>query len=536
MLPAASHRQTFTIPRGRRLLAAGLLAGLVATGLTFAGDRVEPAATPGKANTALSQRIDHLLVERLQAEKVPASPLASDAEFLRRVSLDLTGVIPTADQAAAFLDSKDPQKRAKLIDELLASPRYGRHMADIWEALLVKRDPDNRRIQLDPLYSWLEKQFNDNVSWDRVTTDLLTSTGTQDKNGAVTFFLANGTPDKVTDTVSRVFLGVQLQCAQCHNHPFTKWKQTEYWGMAAFFLKVRPDGNPRQAQQNGTPLGIGESGRGRPARLPTSAKLVPAQFFQGEQPKIGESEPARPVLAKWLTAQGNPFFARALVNRLWYQFFGRGFVAPVDDIHDGNPASHPELFQELAKQFASGGFDVKEMIRTICNSEAYQRSSKPVAGNDDADVRLFSHAAIRPLMPEELFDSLERVTGPAERARPAGRPGMGQRGAPVGSRAGFVAFFQGDEHADPTEYQAGIPQVLRLMNSNQFNVNAAAGKIAGKSEPAQAVEKLYLAALSRRPTAEESNRLTSYIQTNGDKAHGDILWALLNTSEFTLNH
>jgi hypothetical protein len=518
------------------LLAAVLLTGLVAAGLTFAGDRISPGLTAGKADDALSQRIDQALADRLRAEKVPASPLASDAEFLRRVSLDVTGVIPSPEQAVAFLDSKDPQKRSKLIDELLASPRYGRHMADVWQALLVRRDPDNRRIQLDPLYAWLEKQFNDNVAWDRVATDLLTSTGTQDANGAVTFFLANATPDKVTDTVSRVFLGVQLQCAQCHNHPFTKWKQTEYWGMAAFFFKVRPDGNPRQAQPNGASPGISENGQGRPGRLPTSAKMVPAQFFQGDQPKIGASEPARPVLAKWLTAKDNPYFARAMVNRLWYQFFGRGFVAPVDDIHDGNPASHPELLQELAKQFADGGFDVKNMIRTIVSSEAYQRSSKLVPGNEDADLRLFSHAAVRPLTPEELYDALEKVTGPADRARPAGRPGMGQRGGPVGPRAGFVAFFQGDENADPTEYQAGIPQVLRLMNSNQFNVNAAAGKIAGKSEPAQVVEKLYLAALSRRPTAEESRRLTSYIQKNGDKAHGDILWALLNTSEFTLNH
>jgi hypothetical protein len=515
-------------------LLALLLTGLAVTGLTFAGDKTEPSKT---TEPNLSQHIDQVLTQRLAAEKVPASPLASDAEFLRRVSLDITGVIPSATQAAEFLDSKDPQKRAKLIDELLASSNYGRHMADIWEALLVKRDPDNRRIQLDPLYTWLEKQFNDNVAWDKVATELLTSTGTQDKNGAVTFFLANATPDKATDTVSRVFLGVQLQCAQCHNHPFTKWKQTEYWGMAAFFFKVRPDGNPRQAGQAGGSVGISESGgRGRPARLPTSAKIVPAQFFQGEQPKIGDSEPARPVLAKWLTSQDNPYFARAMVNRLWYQFFGRGFVSPVDDIHDGNPASHPELLQELSKQFATGGFDVKDMIRTICNSQAYQRSSVPTKGNEDAELQLFSHASIRPLTPEELFDSLEKVTGPAERARPVGRPGMGQRFGPVGPRAQFVAFFQGEENADPTEYQAGIPQVLRLMNSNQFNINAAARKIVGKSEPAQAVEKLYLTTLARRPSAEESRKLTAHIQAKGEQAHGDILWALLNSSEFAFNH
>src|SRR5262249_17834639 len=153
-------------------------------------------------------------------------------------------------------------------------------------------------------------QFNDNTPWDRFATELLTASGTQDANGAVTFFLANNTVDKVTDTTSRVFLGVQLQCAQCHNHPFTKWKQTEYWGMAAFFFKGRPDGNPRQAQQQGPPLGISEAARGRPGRLPTSAKIVPAQFFQGEQPKVSDSDPLRPVLAKWLTAPDNRFFAR----------------------------------------------------------------------------------------------------------------------------------------------------------------------------------------------------------------------------------
>jgi hypothetical protein len=503
---------------------------------------------------SLAQRIDQAINKRLNAEGVKPSPLANDAEFLRRVYLDITGVIPPADKAAAFLDSKDPNKRAKLIDELLASPRYGRHMADIWKGLLLPRTSDNRQLKTEPLTHWLGESFNSDKPWDQLVTQLITASGTQDENGAVTFFLANPTADKVTDTVTRLFLGVQLQCAQCHNHPFTKWKQTEYWGMAMFFTKVKTDRVRQAAKQANSPA-VTEVARGRGAKLPVSAKIVPAKFLQGEEPKLDRTSPYRPVFANWLTSADNPFFARAMANRLWANFFGRGIVDPVDDMHDGNPPSHPELLQELAAQFAANQFDVKFLIRAICNSQTYQRTSKS-NDKDDSGANLFAHMAIKVNSPEQLYDSLVAVVGtPGQRATGANRP-MRAKGAKAANqkaanaaqkrpladpRNAFVNFFVSDEGADPTQYQAGIPQALRLMNAPQLSGGAVALEQALKSSraPAQVTERLYLATLSRRPTTAESQQLTQYVRSHSMapvKAYRDILWAVLNSSEFAVNH
>jgi hypothetical protein len=515
------------------LLTLACLTALLLSARSGAADRSD--VTKGGDRSA---RIDQLIAARLKAEKVPASPRADDAEFMRRVYLDITGVIPTAEQATAFLDSKDPNKRRKLIDSLLASPKFGRHMADIWQELLLTRTSDNRRLQPAPFVKWLEDTFNANKPWDRFVTDLVTASGPQDQNAAVTYFLSNTTPDKVTDNVTRNFLGVQLQCAQCHNHPFTRWKQTEYWGMAAFFMKVRPDNVNRTARTGNTP-GVTEAAgpRGRGQRLPDSAKIVPARFLQGEEPKLRNSDPYRPVLAQWLTSSKNPFFARAMANRVWGQLFGRGLVNPVDDMHDGNPASHPELLKELADGFAASGFDVKGLFRTICNSEAYQRTSRPVEGNEDADASLYSRMAIKVFMAEQLYDSLTQVAGPARNVDRPGRPAAG-RGVPRGPREQFVSFFRVDEGADPTEYQAGIPQALRLMNSPQMSSANLVNSLARSNKnPEEAIEQLYLATLSRRPRPQELERLLAHVKKVGARdGYSDIAWALLNSSEFTLNH
>ena len=237
---------------------------------------LRPSLTAKLSTADLAHEIDQAVAQRLAAEKVKASPLAGDAEFLRRVTLDLAGHIPSAEKTVEFLDSKDPGKRAKLIDELLASDEYGMHMADVWKDLLVKRNSDNRRFSFDPLVEWLTKNFNENKPWDQMVRELLTAEGTQEENGAVTYFLANNTVDKMTDSTTKVFLGVQLQCAQCHNHPFTDWKQTEYWGMADFFMNVKLTGPRNPAKQEGSP-GIVESKtfRGRKQRCPTPPRSYP---------------------------------------------------------------------------------------------------------------------------------------------------------------------------------------------------------------------------------------------------------------------
>ncbi|HWG47962.1 MAG TPA: DUF1549 and DUF1553 domain-containing protein [Gemmataceae bacterium] len=545
---AAMRLTSLARPIAVLALAAGLSAANAAAPKTPAKARPKtpPVVSSLPAGTkldgpALARHIDEAIASRIRAEQVSSSPLCDDAEFLRRVYLDITGHIPPAEKATTFLDSREPNKRAKLIDELLAGSDYGKHQADIWQNLLLPRTSDNRFIQFDKMTKWLEANFNENKPWDQMTRAIVTAEGDMDKNGAVLYFLANATPDKLTDNATRSFLGVQLQCAQCHNHPFTEWKQNEYWGMAAFFTKVRFEGNPRQAARQGGTVQVHEGGKGRQVRLPISAKRVPPKFFQGEEPKLSSSDAYRPVLANWMTSPKNPYFSKAMVNRTWAQFFGRGIVNPVDDMHDGNQPSHPQLLADLSSQFAANGFDVKHLIRGICNSETYQRTSKPSAGNRDAGPELFSRMAVKVMTPEQMFDSLGQVLGaPTPGNRPRRQGAAAIRFRNITPRMLFVNFFKGDENADPTEYQAGIPQVLRLMNAPRLNNAAMLTPVlkSGKSQT-QIVEHLYLTTLSRRPTPHELDRTLALVRKYHDEprqAYGDILWALLNSSEFTLNH
>jgi hypothetical protein len=503
---------------------------------------LKPAAPLGpigpKDALLVAKMIDEQIARKLAEAKIAASPIASDEEFLRRVCLDLTGVIPAAEKARAFLDSSDPQKRAKLIDELLDDPHFGRHLSDIWQTKLMPRDTNSRFLVRQPLVKWLEEQFNKNTPWNQFVYNLVAATGTVEENPAVTFFLANRAVDKLTDAVSQHFLGVQLQCAQCHNHPFTDWKQTEYWGMAEFFSKVRPENpkNPKNGADN-TKIGVTEGPQRTRAKdfFPESEKAVPPKFLGGDQPKLSPTQPYRPVLARWITDPNNPYFAKAMVNRTWAQLFGSGFVNPIDDMHDGKAPSHPQLLADLARNFAGNGFDLKNLYRAICNSQTYQRTSKPFNGNED-DELLFSHMAVKVLSPGQLYDSLTQVTGPERAVAPA--PRAAGKGGPAGPRDGFVQFFlAGGDGANPTEYEAGIPQALRLMNSRITGNPGVIRQFAGPGDEPQAVfERIYLAALSRKPTAAEVKRLTEYASRAGTavEAYSDVLWVVLNSSEFTM--
>ena len=498
-----------------------------------------PATPATRDAAALAKVIDAEIDRNLAEVKLTASPPCSDEEFVRRVYLDITGVIPSAEKAKAFLDDKSADKRAKLIDELLADPHFGRRMADIWTAKLFPKESNNRFVQKEPLYKWFEEQFNKNPGWDKLVTGLVTATGTVADNPAVTYFLANRAVDKLTDTTAQHFLGIQLQCAQCHNHPFTGWKQTEYWGMAAFYSKVKADNpkNPNKGGDNAT-IGVTE-GNGRTRQkdfFPESAKNVSAKFLGAEEPKLGAADAYRPVLAKWMTSPDNPYFARAMVNRTWAHLFGRGFVNPVDDMIEESVPSHPELMAALAKHIATAGeFDLKYLMKAICLSDAYQRTSKPTKDNRD-DKTLFSHMTVKVLSPEQLYDSLGQVTGNLRDVK-GPRGAVGAKGPRQGPRDQFVNFFlAGAETTSAVDYEAGIPQALRLMNSPVANNPAAVRAIAGaNSKPAEAIEKIYLAALSRRPTAQETKDLAAYVDRVGaPTAYGDILWAVLNSSEFTL--
>ena len=501
---------------------------------------VKSVAQPKEA-AVLAKLIDQHIDAKLAAEKVPASPTCSDAEFVRRVYLDLTGVIPPADKAREFLASTAPDKRAKLIDALLADPAYGRHQADLWEPRLVPTDSMNRFVPREPFTDWLAKQFNENTPWDQFVTQIVAANGTIESNPGVTYYLLNRSVDKLTDGVSRNFLGIQLQCAQCHNHPFTDTKQAEYWGMAAFFSKVMPDrpGNPKQTGKDNMQLGIREGVTKSKLKdfFPESAKTVPTKFLGGDEPKLSASEPYRPALAEWLTSAENPWFAKAMANRTWGQLFGKGIIDPVDDLDGDHEASHPELLQALAKTFAQSGFDIKHLIRGICLSNAYQRTSKPTKGNE-ADEALLSHRTVKVMTAEQLFDSIARVIGFDADKEKKEAPAAAGRYGPAGPRQQFVAFYlAGAEVANPTEYEAGIPQALKLMNSRMGGGPFALRNLIDPGmRPVEMIDAIYLATLSRKPTAAETGRLLAHVSKSKAPIDGmgDVLWAVLNSSEFSM--
>jgi hypothetical protein len=505
---------------------------------------------PAPVTAAIDRAVDAWLAEH----KLPASPRADDAEFLRRVTLDLTGRVPTGKRAAEFLDSTDPDKRRKLIDELLASPHYGDHFATVWRHRLAPRDEANPKPRADTLSPWLARQFNRNRGWDRVVTDLLTAEGPVAEAPPSEFVLAHSEgarpqPRLLADATARLFLGVQLRCAECHDHPFAKWKQADFWGVAAFFGRVRFTGgmkNVRDRPPSLTEADLPGAGPPVPAdgsiTVPATAgkavgQVVKARFLGGETAALSGATAYRPRLAAWLTARDNPFFARAAANRLWANLFGRGLVHPPDGFDETNPPSHPALLQLLADELAASGFDQKYLLRCVCNSRAYQRTSRPLPQNE-ADATGLSRMNVKALSAEALYDSLAVVTAgdkDAPRAKPAGKSG---KGPALSARDEFLRFFRRQDDAGPGEYGQGIPQLLWLLNGPALNTEAPlvdrlCDSGAGRAE---AVEALYLAALARRPSAEELKVMSGYLGRREARAgYAGVLWMLLNGAEFAVN-
>jgi Protein of unknown function (DUF1549)/Protein of unknown function (DUF1553) len=493
-----------------------------------------PAPLPA---VAWAKAIDGQIDAKLASEKIPASGLADDAEFLRRVYLDIVGRIPTLEAARKFLDDTDPAKRTKLIDELLAHPGYGQHQADLWMTKLFPTASDNRFVLREPLAKWLAQEFQKNTPWDKFTTNLISATGTVEENPAVTFYLANRTIDKLTDAIGTHILGQSVACAQCHNHPFTGMKQEEYWGLAGFLSKVSIQ-NPKNANKGGDNTKIGVMETTQPSKkkdfFPEAAMKLPPMYLGMGRAALTEKEDYRPALAKWVTASGNPYFAKATVNRVWGQMMGMGLVNPVDDMHTGNPASHPELLEQLADQFIANGYDLKFLTRTIALTSAYQRTSKPTTENK-TDDEFYSHRMVKIMIPEQLFDSL---TGLQSSEIPEPREKGAKKGVPAKARETFVNFFlAGAEVANPTEYEAGIPQALRLMNAKQSitnNLPVAKSFVKLGTTPEKAIEEMFLATLSRCPTPAEQTKMVDYVRTNGKESYQDLFWVLTNSSEFVM--
>lgn len=517
--------------------------------LTFAGDGAN-----------LAREIDRLIEERLAKEQIPLSPLADDAEFLRRVYLDLVGRIPTYEQTTAFLTRKEPDKRARLIDELLDRPEYGVHFGTVWRELIVDRTPEMSQVR--QLYSWefrdwLADHFNKDRGWNEVVAEMLTHEGASKGKPAAVFLLSNRMndyprPADIVGTTGKLFMGVQVRCAQCHDHPFVeRWKQDDFWGLAAFFGQLRDHAMKQgQGSQNPTfveePLsdskanasynnGLLRAGllppvEGPKVAIPTvmdpakTQRVVSARYFLQQSPELPEKGPYRANFAQWLTSPQNPYFARASVNRLWAHFFARG-LASIEDMRPDQKPTHPALLDLLEAEYKKAGFKNKALARAICNSQAYQRTSKPLPKNVQ-DRELYSHMAIKQLSPDQMVDSLNIAVG---------------RTSPVGkNREQFTALFATAEaDADPTEYSHGIPQFLQQMNAGVAKDLKYVPQrfVAGKSK-AEALDAMYLAVLSRPVRPAEVDRLTKYLDQapNLQQGYQDVYWMLLNCAEFTLNH
>jgi hypothetical protein len=531
------------------------IALLVASGPGYGAD---VSKDPSGDAAILAGKIDKLMAKRWETSKVQLAPRAEDAEFLRRVYIDLAGRIPTVAEARLFLEDPSTDKRAKLVEQLLDGPRYVSHFTNVWRALMLPEAGNNFQVKLQQgrFEEWLRKQVAQNTGYDAVVHELLSTKVGQEGNGfplaglvgttgPLTFYLAKEyKPENLAASTARTFLGISVECAQCHNHPFAEWKREQFWGFTAFFSGI-------QSQRLMDFMVPGTEDRMKhEISMPGTEQKISARVLDGTQPQWKDDKGARATLADWVTAPTNPYFARATVNRTWAYFFGSGIVEPVDEmVGNSTTASNPELLDLLAKEFVAHKFDMKFLYRSLTATQAYQLSSAATHKSQD-EAALFARMPLRGLTPEQLFDSLSAATGHHDSG---GGDDLisGLVGGNRSARSDFLTKFARSER--PTEAQTSILQALMLMNGkviadvtslNRSETLAALIDAPFMTTP-ERIETLYLATMSRKPTAKEIARTTKFIDgaVQGSKskdayanALADVFWALLNSPEFVLNH
>ncbi|MEZ0389852.1 MAG: DUF1549 and DUF1553 domain-containing protein, partial [Verrucomicrobium sp.] len=501
------------------------------------------------ASLPVQSEIDRLVYARLQQLGHLPSELCTDDEFLRRTSLDATGTLPTAEESRAFLASTDPQKRAKWVDHLLASPDWADHWAVKWGDLLR---PNPSRVGVKPVLlmdDWIRQAFRANRPWDQFVRELLTAQGSSHKDGRVAFLRDKREPIDAASFVGQIFLGVRLECAKCHQHPSERWNQRDYYQLAAFFTQMKRKGQGISAPISGEPeywwFAPGEASILHPV---TNESLKPRAPGADEAPIPADQDP-RTVLVDWMVRPDNALFARASVNRVWQAFMGRGIVEPVDDFRASNPPSNGPLLDWLAQDFVAHGFDLKHLMRTIMSSRVYQLSSLPNETNV-ADTRNYSRSYRRRLTAEVLLDAVSTVTQTSESFASTPEGTLAKQTWNNKLQSEFMdAFGRPNASSEcPCERDAkpSVVQALHLMNSTrlQARLTDAQGRVTRMAKssltPEAIVEELYLASFSRPPTAEEAGIAVKAIATAAPEqkqaAIEDVLWALLNSAEFVFNH
>ena len=490
--------------------------------------------------------IDELVFAKWKNLGVPPSDASDDATFLRRVTIDLAGRLPTLPEVDTFLADASEGKRDALIERLLGSTDYAEYFANKWSAILRnQRNKDSYRRGTYAFHDWLRDSFHQNRPFDRVARDILAASGEVGRNPPAAWYRSVRTVDQQVEDSAQLFLGLRIQCARCHHHPFEVWSQKDYYSYSAFFSRIGRKGNtegrPDEERIYHKP------GRATAKNPRDGATLLPAGLGARPLELDPDSDP-RHALVDWMTDSGNPFFAKAFVNRYWKHFFGRGLVEPEDDMRLTNPPAHPELLDGLAKYFVESGFDVKELVRAICRSRVYQLSSIPNEHNA-TDKQSFSRYYPKRLNAEVLYDSIHDLT-----KTQAGFPGL-----PAGTRAVelpdsgvnnyFLTVFGRPMAESSCECErsndASLAQSLHLLNSKDILGKVAhddgrAATLAKQKERsiAERIGELYLRAFARPPDEQEIAIARGHIEQSSDAriAFEDIVWALLNTKEFLFNH
>jgi hypothetical protein len=501
--------------------------------------------------------VDDLVFANLKDLGIPPSASADDATFLRRVTLDIAGRLPTAEESREFLENTASTKRDEVIDRLLASPEYADFFAGKWTALLKNRRDDASDITSNfAFHAWVRDSLLSNKPYDQFVRELLAATGTVIANPPVAWYKRVREPKQQQEDVAQLFLGVRMQCAQCHHHPFERWSQDDYYGLTAFFSQV----GRKPTSTRGEDMIFHRRGLAGATNTRSGAVLKPAALGTAI-PAIGPDQDPRLKLADWMSSPENPFFAKALVNRYWKHFFRRGLIEPEDDIRDSNPPTNPELLAALEKHFIDSGFDLKGLIRLMTRSTAYQLSSVPNQANL-ADQQNYSRYYPRRLQAEVLLDAIDDLTG-VKTDFPNLPPGTRAIALPDNSyntASPFLRVFGRPENESVCECERGqsssLAQSLHLMNAGDIrgkltSANGRAASLSSSQQPlAERVTDLYLLAFSRYPQPGELQTAVEYLSAPVTTPEGqpidpaqatreslqDLIWALMNTREFMFNH
>jgi len=489
--------------------------------------------------------IDQLALKKWRKLGIAPSPPCSDAEFIRRASLDAIGTLPTAEEVRAYTADASPDKRAQLIDKLLDRNEYASYWANQWGDLLRnQRKGDTQKRGTFAFASWIHEAFAANMPYDKFAAEILTAQGNVTDNPPVVWYRhVRNTVHQVNDT-AQVFMGTRINCANCHHHPYERWSQEDYWGMAGFFARL---GSKAGEVSDENAIFVRKDGQ---ANHPRTGKSLKPKALGGPEYEYVRGEDPRQLLATWLAEPDNAYFGPAIANRMWAHFMGVGLVDAVDDMRLTNPASNPELLETLSRDFVAYKFDLKHLIRQIMTSEVYALSSVPTEQNAK-DRRNYARFFPKRLSAEVLADAVDNVTGSPEKY-----PGL-----PLGTRAietpdqaassYFMEVFGRSQRETACEceksYAPNLAQTLHLMNSSEIqnklmNANGRVAQLASSGKPApQMIEELYLATYGRMPNEAEMTEATSYLALAKNpkdlkSALGDLTWVLLNTKEFLFNH